>query len=181
MLRASHRQIGIYLAQNHLKQANSVQQNAFLWGCEQPDRNPLTYLKGSVKCRLLHGHNYPNAAAYMSRLSRRLEGKKHWGLLDYYSLGKLIHYITDAFTYSHNEGFPSNLVLHRKYEASLQQCFLAYLKQPSIQIREDLSVFDTITCFHREYRSHPPAVHHDIHYAINACCSVIAVLTGRQN
>ncbi len=178
MLRNSHLQLGIFLSQRYLSCVSKPQTRAFLFGCIEPDKNPFTYLKGSIRFHPLHGHNYSNAAAYMSRLAHRLKNKKRWSLLDYYSLGKLIHYIADAFTHSHNEGFPPDLILHRKYEAKLQHCFLPYLRHPQIQISEGLSASDTIANLHRIYRSLPPDILHDTRYAINACCSVMDILTA---
>lgn len=41
-----------------------------------------------------------------------------------YLLGKLIHYIADAFTFPHNNVFKRNLVQHCKYENKLHQAYL---------------------------------------------------------
>ena len=41
-----------------------------------------------------------------------------------YLLGKLIHYIADAFTFPHNNVFKGNLVQHCKYENKLHQAYL---------------------------------------------------------
>ena len=181
MLKACHLQLGDFLKSHYLERVSGLQIQAFLFGCVEPDVNPFTYLKGSIRCRMLHGHNFPNAAAYMLRLSQKLENKKRWSLVDFYSLGKLMHYIADAFTYAHNCSFPPNLWLHRKYELQLHRYFTEYLKHPQIQITKEHSVFDTISCLHREYSALHPDVFLDTRYAINACCSVMDCLTaGRK-
>ena len=41
---------------------------------------------------------------------------------------RLIHYTTDAFTYAHNDTFPTALSDHREYEAALQDHFLEYMR-----------------------------------------------------
>ena len=44
---------------------------AFLFGSFQPDCNPLTYLKGSLRAYKFRGHNYSNSQRYIySRISR---------------------------------------------------------------------------------------------------------------
>lgn len=44
---------------------------AFLFGSFQPDCNPLTYLKGSLRAYKFRGHNYSNSQHYIySRMFR---------------------------------------------------------------------------------------------------------------
>ena len=82
---------------------------AFLLGSFQPDCNPLTYLKGSIRARLLGGHNFTNSRPYVLTRLQRLEQKDRWNLWNYYTLGKLTHYVADAFTFPHNEHWPDSL------------------------------------------------------------------------
>ena len=103
----SHRCLGKYLVQHYMSDTPERYVKAFLLGCIEPDRNPATYLKGSIRCQWLRGHNYRNARRFMRAISARLEKKEKLGLFDYYTLGKLIHYTTDAFTYAHNDTFPT--------------------------------------------------------------------------
>ena len=103
----SHRCLGKYLVQHYMSDTPERYVKAFLLGCIEPDRNPATYLKGSIRCQWLRGHNYRNARRFMRAISARLEKKETLGLFDYYTLGKLIHYTTDAFTYAHNDTFPT--------------------------------------------------------------------------
>ena len=109
----SHITIGNYLIHRYMVETPQIYRTAFLFGCIEPDRNPLTYLKGSLRCQWLRGHNYRNARRYMRRISIRLENRTSWTMLDYYTLGKLIHYTTDAFTYPHNDSFTTALQDHR--------------------------------------------------------------------
>ena len=103
----SHRCLGKYLVQHYMSDTPERYVKAFLLGCIEPDRNPATYLKGSIRCQWLRGHNYRNARRFMRAISARLERKEKLNLFDYYTLGKLIHYTTDAFTYAHNDTFPT--------------------------------------------------------------------------
>lgn len=151
---------------------------AFLFGCIQPDRNPTTYLKGSLRCRWLRGHNYRNARRFMCRVSRRLDRKQQWKLLDYYALGKLIHYTADAFTYPHNDFFPGELRCHREYEVQLQNFFLEYLqKEPSIEILHASSVMEFVSARHRRYRLIPGNPRRDSRFALQACCCILTILS----
>lgn len=149
----------------------------FLIGCVQPDKNPATYLKGSLRGQWLRGHNYHNALPYIARLARRLESRKRLRLLDYYSLGKLIHYITDAFTSAHNQSFPKSLRIHREYEARLQEYFLSFLAgKPNPPGDARGSVMERIRTCHRGYTCRPAHVGTDTRYAFTVCCMVMGIL-----
>lgn len=171
----SHRCLGQYLAQRYMSHVPRHCVRAFLIGCVQPDKNPATYLKGSIRYQWLRGHNFRNSRRYMRKLSNRLERKKSLNCLDYYALGKLIHYTADAFTLAHNECFPNNLELHRQYEAELQSQFLNYLcTDPEVNIVLAKSIIETITNYHKEYRSQIPHIHTDMIYTLAVCCSILA-------
>lgn len=173
----SHICIGKYLIRHYLADIPQARKSAFLFGCIQPDRNPATYLKGSLRAQWLRGHNYSNAWRFMCRISRRLEKKKSLNLFDYYTLGKLIHYTADAFTYAHNDHFPASLSDHREYEIQLQNHFLEYIGQnPEISVASAASIMEGIAAYHHRYRSHHTNVHRDSRYALQACCFVLAIL-----
>lgn len=173
----SHIQLGHYLAEHYMENVSRVHIRAFLIGCVEPDRNPATYLKGSIHHQWMRGHNYCNASHYMDRIARRLEDKQRLNLFDFYTLGKLIHYTTDAFTLAHNDWFPTDLGEHRDYEAALQDHFLEHLKDdPEVSYRSARSIMDAIRDYHREYHAQPSNIHTDTHFALSACCCVLAVL-----
>jgi len=173
----SHISLGHYLLNHYLPNIPQTYRNAFLLGCIEPDRNPATYLKGSLRCQWMRGHNYQNAKRFMKRISARLERKESLNLFDYYTLGKLIHYTADAFTYAHNETFPENLSDHREYEVKLQNHFLGYLqKNPEVDIRLAQTITEGITHYHLDYSSEITNIHRDSHFALHACCCVLAIL-----
>ena len=84
----SHCQLGAFLASTYFPQIPPLYRRAFLLGCIEPDRNPATYLKGSIRAQWLRGHNFENAKNFMTRIARRLEAKPRWGFFDYYTAGK---------------------------------------------------------------------------------------------
>jgi len=173
----SHQSLGQYLTRHFPENTPHSHVRAFLLGCIEPDRNPVTYLKGSVRCQWLRGHNYENARRYMKRISDRLENKKKWNLFDWYTLGKLIHYTADAFTYAHNNTCPAELAVHRDYEAKLQNYFLEYLKgDPGVDQITARSIMETISACHDDYISLPVDIRTDARFALSVCCAVLAIL-----
>ena len=46
----SHLRLAQYLVEHYLPDAPKSCQIAFRIGCIEPDRNPATYLKGSIRC-----------------------------------------------------------------------------------------------------------------------------------
>ena len=177
MRRKSHQYLGRYLAERYMTHVPKRHVQAFLLGCVEPDHNPATYLKGSIRFQWLRGHNYRNARRFMRQISRRLEKKQQLNLLDYYTLGKLIHYTADAFTMAHNHWFSSDLGDHRAYEAALQEHFLAYLREdPEIDPQTAVSVMDAIYRYHELYEQQKADIRTDTRFALNACCCVAAML-----
>lgn len=173
----SHKTLGTLLADRYMPHTPKRFVKAFLIGCVEPDRNPTTYLKGSVRRDFLRGHNYENARRYMCRIARRLERKRVYGLWDYYRLGKLIHYTADAFTFAHNSAFGTRLREHRQYEHSLQEHFLRYLEDcPHADAMPFSEIARGIRILHRDYSSRPRGIQTDSHFALNACSSVLATL-----
>ncbi|MGI5977685.1 MAG: zinc dependent phospholipase C family protein [Candidatus Limivicinus sp.] len=129
MKQQSHRLLGRYLIDNLPEQPKSLRTRAFLIGCVEPDSNPLSYLKGSFRSRWFYGHNYQNSDRWIERHIDRLKAKQHWNLWNYYCMGKLIHYTSDAFTYVHNNCFTEPISAHREYENRLQEQFLPRLRR----------------------------------------------------
>ncbi len=177
MRAASHRKLGIYLAEHYMPNLPRKYLRAYLIGCTQPDKNPTTYLKGSVRNRWLHGHDYTSARQCIGRLIKRLQKSSKWKLADYYTLGKLIHYTADAFTFSHNDDFPGNISAHRRYEQLHQIQFLQRLKQhPAICPSISHSPLETIQIYHSLYRKSPRGIHTDIDFTIGVSSLIMQLL-----
>ncbi len=181
MRAASHRQLGIFLADRYFPNISSRNLRVFLFGCTQPDKNPTTYLKGSIRHSFLHGHSYQNAKNHILRLVRRLQNRSHWIWLDYYNFGKLIHYLSDTFTHAHNEHFHGSLLAHRRYEKLLQKHFFKRLMQhPSPSPELGRSLTETIEAYYRLYRLSPPSIPTDTDYIIGICCLAAKTLIFRE-
>ena len=102
---------------------NPASRLAFLFGSVEPDINLLHYLRDAVCGAGLHGHDYSRILPRIDRLSLLRHRKEHWGILQYYRLGKLVHYGADAFTFPHNDGFHGGLQAHIRYEKELEVVF----------------------------------------------------------
>ena len=149
----SHVLLGKYLLNQIPNLDSEIYQKVFIFGCIEPDFNMFSYLKGSLKCQKFRGHNYNSSSNYTIHVMEELQGKSHWDLQDYYRLGKLMHYISDAFTYPHNDNFTGTLWAHCVYEAQLHLYFVAYLKQRSKENTKDYpgDIREYIGELHRQY------------------------------
>lgn len=163
------------LASTLLEAQNGFQRKrfelAFLFGSFQPDCNPLSYLKGSIRSYTFRGHNYTNSDQYIaSRIGRLQHRNKNWTCWQYYTLGKLTHYLADAFTYPHNENYPDSLMEHRRYEDALREYLSSYLKvwglRPAPPAGEDLA--DCLQALHQQYMDAGADMRRDVRYIIEA-------------
>jgi len=156
---------------------------AFLFGCIQPDYNIFTYLKGSWRAQWLKGHNYKNSERCMNRTIYKLQSSSSWGMKEYYRLGKLIHYVSDAFTYPHNDYFGENLKEHRCYEGTLNSHFKEYIDKPlSIQIGDiGDTIVDSISLIHRQYSDTFNSILTDAAYIITAADIVFNTLIQKSS
>ena len=101
------------------------------------------------------------ASTPASRISRRPR--------QYYTLGKLTHYLADAFTYPHNEHYPESLIAHRQYEADLRQYLADYLENRTLRranARQDL--VDAISELHAQYMSTVTDMRRDVQFILRA-------------
>lgn len=127
---------------------------AFLFGSFQPDCNPLSYLKGTFRARRFRGHNYSNFRPYIDSHIHRLQQRDHWTVWQYYTLGKLTHYLADAFTFPHNETYPDSIAAHRRYEDALRLSFSRFMAAETLRretARADLA--GALEQLHRQYVS----------------------------
>ena len=169
MQKRSHKLLASTLLKNQHGFAARRFELAFLFGSFQPDCNPLTYLKGSLRAYKFRGHNYSNSSHYIAAHIARLRRRQNWTMWQYYTLGKLTHYLADAFTYPHNETYPESLLAHRQYEDALRLYLAAYLAHRTLQrqqIRSD--VIAAIRELHAQYMEDLADVRRDARYILEA-------------
>lgn len=174
----SHKLLGEYLIGTVRGFCEPKYEKAFLWGCIEPDFNFLTYLKGSGRIRLFRGHNFRNSEACVHHMIDTLQKNKDWGMREYYRFGKLIHYLSDAFTYPHNENFSGSIREHRKYEAELHNCFQRYiiLKQCVPNEEKLRSVCEVVELLHRQYLEAEVGKTTDVRYIVLTAATVFRML-----
>lgn len=167
MKQESHKLLGYYLINRVQGEYEPRHRAAFLLGCVEPDRNPFTYFKGSCRAQWMRGHNFLNAQRLVKRLCRGLENRENWRMLDYYRLGKLIHYTADAFTFAHNAMFQEDIRQHLVYEGRLQEHFKQCLQQGRDLFRcGEMAAYDMILEQHRRYENAERTVETDAEYIL---------------
>jgi hypothetical protein len=174
----SHVLLAKYLQKQIPDFDSTIYQKVFIFGCIEPDLNMLSYLKGTLKCQKFRGHNYNSSSNCTTHVLEKLQGKRHWSLWEYYRLGKLMHYLSDAFTYPHNDNFTGTLGEHRVYEARLHSCFAAYLKQCGKENTKDYpeDVGEYIGEFHRQYMRTSGDVNNDAKFITQVTSQVTRAL-----
>lgn len=153
---------------------------AFLFGSFQPDCNPLTYFKGSIHGKTLMGHNFTNSQKYIDRHISMLQGRSNWHLWQYYTLGKLTHYLADAFTFPHNETYHAGIAAHRRYESAMRECFSQYLSTlPQVSLPAGGNVTAAIDGLHRQYLTAASDTTRDFGYILSATTTLMAGVRPR--
>lgn len=153
---------------------------AFLLGSVEPDINKFTYLHGLIRGEKFHGHNYENIMPVMKKLFYSIEKKQNLGIREYYHLGKLMHYIADAFTFPHNRMFKGNLRDHWEYEEELHQKFNCLLPKRKIERKFTTSCdFRCIEILHEEYLQNACTYEDDCKYILNATEMIFLEVTQK--
>lgn len=116
----------------------------FIAGNILPDINKFTYLQGynrlsdrylSKTKRLTSGHTAEGSRFYVNKNTNRFRVKYHGvnakkaGLLAWYRMGVLMHYVTDRFTYPHTLASNMTFAEHVSYEENLHETFSTLIKQ----------------------------------------------------
>lgn len=175
MQKRSHKLLASSLLRSHCGFAARRYEWAFLFGSFQPDCNPLTYLRGIRFTHKPQGHNFVSTQLYINRCIRNLQRRSKWSIWQYYTLGKLTHYLADAFTYPHNEHYPDSLMNHHRYEAELRRHLDKHLARTELlkqQFRHDLT--DALDQLHRQYMASRSNLERDIRYILDASALLMA-------
>ena len=148
---------------------------AFLFGSFQPDCNPLTYLKGSLRAYKFRGHNFSNSQRYVFSRISRLQRRRRWNIWQYYTLGKLTHYLADAFTFPHNENYPESMLCHHQYETDLRTYLEEYLaNRPLRQKQFRADVTGAIAQLHSYYVQASADQRMDVQFILEATSLLMA-------
>jgi len=185
MVSKDHRLLGEFLARQMIKNKSLLATHLFLAGCVFPDHNPLTYLRG-----LYMGHPFKTHFLFLSypdilRLCNKLENRKKLYLWDYYTLGALLHYAADAFTFPHNEHYTGNMLEHAQYEhGQLHQTFEQYLISEfhiEMYIPNNMqSIGSFFSEMHDSYMGMEPTALCDAKYICRVCTIICARVLGKE-
>ncbi len=168
MKKKDHLQIGkLLLAQKDTK-LSGIQRLAFLFGCVEPDINPFTYARGSIKHEFLHGHHADNSSKHRHKLMHRLSNSGVHSLWQWFSLGTLIHYAVDSFTYPHNSVFGGSMAEHIQYEKQLHANFVEHLKELAARGEQKLRGIRDVDALHERYLKGAGTVQTDCRYIIDS-------------
>ena len=186
MISKDHRMLGEFLARQMIKNTSPLAAHLFVTGCVFPDHNPLTYLRG-----LCMGYPFKTHFLFLSypeieRLCRKLENRKKLYIWDYYTLGVLLHYVADAFTFPHNEHYTGSMLEHAQYEfAQLHPIFEQYLtgefciERCNIDNGQDIE--DAFWELHDAYMETEPTALCDSKYICKVCAIMCAGILEKES
>lgn len=148
---------------------------AFLLGCVEPDYNMVTYTRGMTGHRKFRGHNAENSQAHIEKC---ISGFQAHGLRsgwDYFTLGTLLHYTADAFTWPHNEFWGKSLVRHAAYERRLHEAFTHELRAGNLKAEKAQE--DSLQAFlessHTRYCGAQHGLQTDCSFIISTCAAML--------
>lgn len=181
MRTVDHGILGIYLLRRTASAARIPirYKAAFLWGNIEPDLNYATYLKGFLRERVLRGHHFKQSCRRIRTLLQKTE-KDHLGILGYYRLGKLMHYLADAFTYPHNECFPGSIRQHVEYEHRMHRRFAALpeeIPEAGDRILSGVRPWELFRKRHEQYLERRKSEGDDIYYILRTTNEILHCLT----
>lgn len=143
-----------------------LKKSAFEYGCISPDVNPLTYVKG---------HTYAGTASYVKNVLTRLHGNLK-SSVDYFDLGRAVHFIGDYFTFPHTSEFHGTLSEHISYEKRLHRYIINETNDILTESRLDLSnakkCINLLESVHKKYYSTKNSIAKDWNYIRFVCSSI---------
>ena len=119
MQNKDHYLLGCFILKRYGACIEPICQKLFLLGCVEPDWNLVTYTRGSIKHRFLHGHNAENVQKHLTHMTERLMKTGVHTPLQWFYFGAALHYLADSFTFAHNRIFTGSIIEHRQYEKVL--------------------------------------------------------------
>lgn len=180
----SHLYLGVCLLQKGTSGTSHSDNAAFLIGCIEPDLNATTYLKGTLHGERFRGHNYVNLLPRIQKLLDKAEHSRTERLLYYYRLGKLTHYLADAFTWPHNSTFPGTLHDHIEYEKGLAKCLRSSARDKIQQAETTLDyqrLLAVISEQHNAYLNAPKGIQTDTDFITRITALVFSALFQTSN
>lgn len=166
-----HKTLAYLLLSKNTNEKLNIFEKSFIFGCIEPDINFLTYMKGGIKYKKSFcGHTRKHSLDYILRILEYLQKQEKLNIIDFYRLGKIIHYIADSFTYPHTENFKGNIIEHMKYEKQLH----SLLEENKLKIKinknndfKDLKKY--LLDNQKKYNKQNMEIKNDLKFIINIC------------
>ena len=160
-----HFRLAVHLKNGPLKDLPFFSKLAFILGSVEPDINLFTYLLG-WKIRFFYGHHWSNAKNY---LKNKLQKTAHTQKVNWFSVGRLVHFTADAFTYTHNSYFVGGFLKHTKYEKELHPHFIPVMTTDKTYTdKAALDLEQYVLKRHKEYMLASPSVKTDTEFILSA-------------
>lgn len=175
MRQKDHRLLAGYLLRKLNSDALVRHHFAFRIGAIEPDYDPFSFLRGRYTKDTFAGHSAVNGEYHICALLQKLSEKSRLSALDCYRLGKLTHFLADAFTYTHNPAFHGSLREHLHYERRLlhpplHMAMCNERQQNDVDAADDL--WEYYQSLHRRYLRQSPSVQTDIQYILTVCLAL---------
>ena len=168
----THLDLALKICKEQLNKVPFHKKVLFGLGCVLPDFDPFSYLKG-FKIRPFFGHNWENAGGFIVRSAQNI-GNKGVGL----KLGILVHYICDAFTFTHNGDFVGGLHRHTQYEKRLHDLVI---KGGSHDFQSDFcDLAEFILKRHQEYKTTERSLKTDADFILSVSGAVVSFCLQAQ-
>ena len=167
MKKKDHLRIGKLLLAQKGVQLSGLKRLMFLFGCIEPDINPLTYTRGSLRHEFMHGHHADNSFKHRSKLMKKLTRKGVHSPWQWFSFGTLIHYSADSFTFPHNRIFGGTMAEHVKYEKQLHAAFEDYISRMAARRAQPKGI-RSLDTLHERYMSGAGTAATDCRYIMDS-------------
>jgi len=133
--------------------------------------------EGLAESPAVSGPSLSERPGRILRLVRRLKRSHRRNILNFYRLGKLMHYVSDAFTYSHNPGFGGQIKGHHYYEKNLADCFRSQpFRDAALPKGKSDSAERIFLDAHRQYTETAAGLSTDLDYILKVTGSVFRLL-----
>ncbi len=170
----THLDLALKICKKQLKFVPFYKKFLFGLGCVLPDFDPISYLKG-FRIRPFFGHNWENAKDYILRSAQNIKDKGV-GL----RLGILVHYICDAFTFSHNSGFDGGLRDHTLYEKRLHDIVMQDGSR-NFQKTVTKNLARHIEANHHRYKQMPASMETDADFILSVSTATVDYCIEKHN
>ena len=156
----THWKLGLKILKQEMSEMPLKSRMAFAFGCIKPDIDIFSYLRG-FKTKPFYGHNWSNAQKYIIKLTQKAERKS----LSSFGFGLLVHYLCDAFTFTHNECFAGGFKAHAVYEKMLHTSFMEFESKAELfQLNITSKLSNAVENMHLRYTALPNTVFKDIEF-----------------